>query len=284
MGCAASAHAPPSQQVVQPTAAAATHQRQQQQQFASATSTVAQRRPPGPNPQQSSNTLKSAPLVKSLIALHRDKCSLEANDEGTWLNVSCMSKVSGEAVSFFRASGSSTQALADLTADRVSKQRFDAGMANTLRLLICPSKLSKGLEGFSEGDEQHSLVLDLRADSSDPNAVTVQRTFFKLGEGDAAQVTVHKQMVQCGTAVRTLEALYGTLPNPRETGRTDIEGGDCVICLSKPRDVTILHCRHVCLCTTCAQITSSTWGFECPVCRGRVAAMVGLSDAGSAEA
>merc|ERR1712203_913433 len=128
--------------------------------------------------------------------------------------------------------------------------------------------------------EKHQLVVDLRADSSDANAVTVQRTFLKLGvsPGDVTHVAVHKQMVQRGAAVRGLDSLYGTMPNPLQAERTDLEGGDCVICLSKPRDVAILHCRHVCLCATCAQITSSTWGFECPVCRGRVAAMVGLTE------
>mmetsp|Transcript_9853 Transcript_9853/g.17912 ORF Transcript_9853/g.17912 Transcript_9853/m.17912 type:complete len:128 (+) Transcript_9853:478-861(+) len=127
-------------------------------------------------------------------------------------------------------------------------------------------------------------MLDLRADDSDPKAVTAQRSFLKLSADGNGEVQVEKQLVQCGVLVRQLDALYGTMPNPRAGNSSpaaegEADGGDCVICLSNPREVAILHCRHVCLCLTCAQITSSTWSFQCPVCRGRVAAMVGLKDA-----
>merc|ERR1712129_491999 len=105
---------------------------------------------------------------------------------------------------------------------------------------------------------------------------------LKLGE-DFDSVSIARQLVQRGAAVHDLQVLYGTLPNPngRPTTAGDAEGGDCVICLSKPRDVAILHCRHVCLCSSCAKITSSTWSFQCPVCRGRVAATVSLDQLGS---
>lgn len=67
-------------------------------------------------------------------------------------------------------------------------------------------------------------------------------------------------------------ALFGSL-KPDST-----EGDECVICLSNPKEVVILHCRHVCLCKHCSTITSSTWSYQCPVCRGRVSAMCALAD------
>merc|ERR1711982_207640 len=78
----------------------------------------------------------------------------------------------------------------------------------------------------------------------------------------------------------TAPCLIPKLGSSDSLGNAETEGGDCVICLPKPREVVILHCRHVCLCKSCAKITSSTWSFQCPVCRGRVSAMVGLEAVG----
>ncbi|CAK0795034.1 unnamed protein product [Prorocentrum cordatum] len=148
--------------------------------------------------------------------------------------------------------------------------------------------LESSLQGFKEGAGKHMVVLDLRVDADDASKIIAQRSFLKLGEGSSVQVL--KQIVQCGPVVRNFEALYGTLPHPQTGLRPSASlnpagprggdgGGDCVICLSKPKQVAILHCRHVCLCRDCAKITSSTWSFQCPVCRGRVAAMVGVDSA-----
>jgi len=286
MGCAASTAAHPVQQAPQPAGGAGHHGQQQQQQHQLPPSLAAQQRPgQAPTPQQpaATETMKSAPLVKSLVALHRGRCSIERDGNGCFLKTSCMAATPGEAVLYFRATGVSDDSLDSLAADEVSRQRFEAGNSQSLRLFVCSDDLHKCLEGFSEEEGKHQLVLDIRSDSADVNSVTVQRSALKVAEeGDALQVV--KQWVQCGSAVRSLGALYGTLPNPKRladgtAGAGDADGGDCVICLSKPRDVVILHCRHVCLCTACAKITSSTWSFQCPVCRGRVAAMVGLDEA-----
>lgn len=45
-------------------------------------------------------------------------------------------------------------------------------------------------------------------------------------------------------------------------------GAECVICLSEPRDTTVLPCRHMCMCGDCAQQLSVTTK-KCPVCRCR---------------
>lgn len=47
------------------------------------------------------------------------------------------------------------------------------------------------------------------------------------------------------------------------------DGAECIICMSEPRDTTVLPCRHMCLCGECAESlhqSSST----CPICRTRV--------------
>ena len=46
--------------------------------------------------------------------------------------------------------------------------------------------------------------------------------------------------------------------------------GECVVCLSEPRDTTVFPCRHMCLCNDCAnQLRYSTTATKCPVCRAR---------------
>ncbi|RLN31488.1 hypothetical protein BBJ28_00025769, partial [Nothophytophthora sp. Chile5] len=51
------------------------------------------------------------------------------------------------------------------------------------------------------------------------------------------------------------------------------EGAECIICLSEPRNTTVLPCRHMCLCSACAETlrkSSST----CPICRTQVEALL----------
>jgi hypothetical protein len=45
-------------------------------------------------------------------------------------------------------------------------------------------------------------------------------------------------------------------------------GSECVICLTEPRDTTVLPCRHMCLCAACAQQLRFNTN-KCPVCRER---------------
>lgn len=247
----------------------------------------AQAQAPAPRPELGS-TIKTAPLVKSMVCLDREKCVLERDPQGCYIKFVSSALAAGEATAFFLASVvSDGSSFAEPEAARKSSQRFEAGKGQQCRLFLS-SDIQKSLEGFKEdNEEKHQLVLDLKVDSGDSHSITAQRSFITFKEGETPEIT--KQMVQCGSVVKLVEALYGTMPNPRpgasgEGGGGsetvgDGEGGDCVICLSKPRDVVILHCRHVCLCMSCAKITSSTWSFQCPVCRGRVAAMVGLDEA-----
>lgn len=212
------------------------------------------------------------------MSLQREKCAIERDQQGYHLRFHLSALTSGEAKAFFLASGADVGSSFEMPkAEQVGSHRFEAGKSQSGRLFLCQD-LRRSLEDFGEAQDAHQLVLDLRADSGDPSSITAQRSLLRFLEGDALQVT--RQLVQCGAAVRSLDALYGTLPNPRrKEGEAEAEGGDCVICLSKPREVVILHCKHVCLCMSCAQITSSTWSHQCPVCRGRVAAMVGLDEA-----
>lgn len=293
MGCAASA-AHQQAQNQSPQAITVRTQHYQQQQFNSAPllhPRHAQQRQTQPQqPQANADHLKSAPLVRSLVSLQRDSCQVESSASGSYLSLSCQASVPGHAIAYLRAvpprlaEGEATpQSLEPLEARQIARAPITATSPQVLRFQLCSGELGPALEGSQGEDEGHQLVVDLVATVSDPYAITVQRSFLKFtwdGNSASAACSVAKQMVQCGSAVRTLEALYGTIPNPRQAkaGNT-AETSECVVCMTEAIDTVILHCRHVCLCSNCAKTANATWSFQCPVCRGRVAAMVALKDA-----
>lgn len=290
MGCAASTTASvPAQQPAAGQQVAGDAAAQQQQPNARPVAMNQLQRPAGQQPPAQANrgqgNLKNAPIIRSLVDLAREACVIESGKDGCFVRLKFSALSAGEVITYFNVTESSAaddgKTMPELQASQVSRQQFSAGSSQAARLYLCKD-LEADLAGFTEAKDKHPLVIELKADSSDPKAITMQRSCLKLNsDNTGAQVTVQK--IRCGTAVRTLQALYGTMPSPKDVGRVDsgtslgdAEGGECVICLSKPREVAILHCRHVCLCRSCATITSSTWSFQCPVCRGRVAAMVGL--------
>jgi hypothetical protein len=285
MGCGGSttASAPPASggqaETVQPQA------QQQQQPGARPVATNQLDRLPGQQPQAGQqDNCKSAPIVKSLVDLKRESCSVEKTKDGIYIKLKFSSLSDGEVIAHFNVTekaAADSKSMSSLDAAQVSKQSFSSGLGQNAKLFLCKD-LEAGLANFKEAKDhsRHQVVIDLKADSSSSEspAVNLQRSCLKLnGDNTAFQVTAQK--VRCGQVIRTLEALYGTMPRAgameaSNSSGGDAESGECVICLSKPREVAILHCRHVCLCRSCAKITSSTWSFQCPVCRGRVAAMV----------
>lgn len=54
----------------------------------------------------------------------------------------------------------------------------------------------------------------------------------------------------------------GTLTATREEedGFEDVEGNECVICMSAPRNTAAMPCRHMCMCHSCASTLRSQVG------------------------
>lgn len=82
--------------------------------------------------------------------------------------------------------------------------------------------------------------------------------------------TVCKQLLQIGSEVYDLEDVFDMghedeLQNPQAETDEDV----CVVCLTNPRNTTVLPCRHMCLCNECAtQLRLSD--NRCPLCRGNI--------------
>lgn len=60
-------------------------------------------------------------------------------------------------------------------------------------------------------------------------------------------------------------------------------GSECVVCLEQPRDTTVLPCRHMCMCTACAEEMRLSSN-KCPVCRTVVQSMLRIRVGPSASA
>lgn len=103
-----------------------------------------------------------------------------------------------------------------------------------------------------------------------------------------------KQKIQVDGLTYELQEIYGidgslaAAPKPdasadntdageKKGGRFDDveipDGAECIICMCEPRNTTVLPCRHMCVCSECAEALrkgSST----CPICRTRVEALL----------
>ncbi|KAE9619715.1 putative aminoacyltransferase, E1 ubiquitin-activating enzyme [Lupinus albus] len=100
--------------------------------------------------------------------------------------------------------------------------------------------------------------------SGKTNSQITQAVFEK--EKGELRVKVVKQILWVNGMRYELQEIYG-IGNSVES---DLDGNDpgkeCVICLSEPRDTTVLPCRHMCMCSGCAKVLRLQTN-RCPICR-----------------
>lgn len=65
----------------------------------------------------------------------------------------------------------------------------------------------------------------------------------------------------------------GSVTEECDVDDDDEGGGECVICMSEPRDTLILPCRHLCLCQLCAD-SLRYQANNCPICRAPFRALL----------
>eukprot|EP00928_Gymnodinium_smaydae_P023501 TRINITY_DN19371_c0_g5_i1.p1 TRINITY_DN19371_c0_g5~~TRINITY_DN19371_c0_g5_i1.p1 ORF type:complete len:324 (+),score=42.55 TRINITY_DN19371_c0_g5_i1:111-974(+) len=228
-----------------------------------------------------SESLKAAPTLKSLVRVGRESVtwsgnvvsfSLDCSDaEGCDVTVLCLVQEQTEE--------GSLPSFGEPSARRA--ERFPKGLRQTCRVDV--GQTCQAAQNFGEEkDGYFHLVLDVVARTPpSPDLVTRCILYARL---DGGSLSVVRQKSVAGQRCATVDTLYGSFAASKRTSQVSksdaaADGTDCVICLTNARDVVILPCRHLCLCSTCAGITSSTWSFQCPVCRARVSAMVQKSDA-----
>ncbi|XP_048226240.1 probable E3 ubiquitin-protein ligase LOG2 [Ricinus communis] len=100
---------------------------------------------------------------------------------------------------------------------------------------------------------------------SGPTNSQITQAVFEKDKGEY-QVKVAKQILWVDGMRYELQEIYG-IGNSVE-GEVDANdpGKECVICLSEPRDTTVLPCRHMCMCSGCAKVLRYQTN-RCPICR-----------------
>ncbi|KAH9598315.1 hypothetical protein LSM04_001490 [Trypanosoma melophagium] len=104
-------------------------------------------------------------------------------------------------------------------------------------------------------------------------------SFLRDETGNTAERPVYeakvvRQLLQRGTEVYELDDVFDLDACDEISEDLDEEeaeeAGLCVICLTNPKDTTLLPCRHMCLCHECVAVLRLQESNRCPVCRAAI--------------
>ncbi|KAK2455027.1 putative E3 ubiquitin-protein ligase log2 [Trifolium repens] len=116
----------------------------------------------------------------------------------------------------------------------------------------------------SSGEANGSNETLTSGNKTNTNSQITQAVFEK--EKGEFRVKVVKQILWVNGMRYELQEIYGI----GTSVESDLDGNDpgkeCVICLSEPRDTTVLPCRHMCMCSGCAKVLRFQTN-RCPICR-----------------
>eukprot|EP01113_Clastostelium_recurvatum_P008593 TRINITY_DN1407_c0_g1_i9.p1 TRINITY_DN1407_c0_g1~~TRINITY_DN1407_c0_g1_i9.p1 ORF type:complete len:817 (-),score=186.46 TRINITY_DN1407_c0_g1_i9:562-3012(-) len=158
---------------------------------------------------------------------------------------------------------------------------FPGGLSQVFRLplegFLSLSPHKPEALAYDAAESTYPFIITLRtlAERDVPVCIRQQITYTTVllcGDGTYAIKTLH-QRIRYGGASYGLHDVYGV-----DTGHAqDAEGTrECVVCLTEPRDTTVLPCRHMCLCHPCAE-TMRTQTNKCPICRAPVKALLKIA-------
>lgn len=92
----------------------------------------------------------------------------------------------------------------------------------------------------------------------------VTMAVFDKNEGEYRARIVKRALWKNGVKL-DLHEIYQIENSVDEDVDTHNKGHSCVICLSEPQDTIVLACRHMCLCSKCAQVLRFQTN-RCPIC------------------
>ncbi|GAB2272385.1 Probable E3 ubiquitin-protein ligase log2 [Dionaea muscipula] len=149
-------------------------------------------------------------------------------------------------------------------------------------------------ELLREGDmDIYPLVVKAEAipldeTGSDGTAVTgstnsqITQAVFDKEKGEY-HVKVMKQILWVSGMRYELQEIYGIGNSVDADTDGNDPGKECVICLSEPRDTTVLPCRHMCMCSGCAKVLRFQTN-RCPICRQPVERLLEIKVSNESEA
>jgi len=114
-----------------------------------------------------------------------------------------------------------------------------------------------------------ATAMKLNSSERSTPIVTQQTTFANVihCSDDTYVIKPIKQKILCSGRTFIVHDIFGLENGENETGR------ECVICMTDARDTAVLPCRHLCLCSACAEELRQQSN-KCPICRSTVKHMV----------
>ncbi|KAH6755900.1 RING/U-box superfamily protein [Perilla frutescens var. hirtella] len=157
------------------------------------------------------------------------------------------------------------------------KVDFEQGLAQKFKQ---PSGTGIDLSVFEEGELLKDGNMDIyplavKAEASTDNQSgnsesgssnsQITQAVFEKDKGEY-HVRVVKQILWVNGVRYELQEIYGIGNSVEGELEANDPGKECVICLSEPRDTTVLPCRHMCMCSECAKVLRFQTN-RCPICR-----------------
>eukprot|EP00271_Cylindrocystis_brebissonii_P008130 TRINITY_DN22157_c0_g1_i3.p1 TRINITY_DN22157_c0_g1~~TRINITY_DN22157_c0_g1_i3.p1 ORF type:complete len:529 (+),score=110.86 TRINITY_DN22157_c0_g1_i3:411-1997(+) len=243
---------------------------------------------------QSTESQKTA-TIRNDVNLKRGTLKLvrdEANPGMHLVTFAFDATLPGSVCIFFLAKEGSSCSFKSIKPDLHTPVRvpFAAGLAQTF---LQPSGTGVNLQNFDENElskagEGGVFPLVVRSQTipknPPPNALDISNdppgaklpkwvqsqmtlAVVERHAGDEFTVKVVKQKISVNGQRYELQEIYGIEQSGSEgtESASDI-GKECVICMSEPRDTTVLPCRHMCMCRECAGVLRFQTN-RCPICR-----------------
>lgn len=83
---------------------------------------------------------------------------------------------------------------------------------------------------------------------------------------------VIRQLLWTDDTCYELREIYG-LGKSGPGFNDNASGKDCVVCMTEPKDIALLPCRHMCMCSNCAKALRLQSN-KCPICRENIEALL----------
>ena len=144
--------------------------------------------------------------------------------------------------------------------------------------LPCSYKFPKGLnQGFpesvstinfdlyavdisnSESQNSYPIIITIKSDKAE--CFPYESSFLRLErEKDMWKPLLIKQKIHFENSSYLLEEIYGL-------SIKNLEENECIVCFTGRSTVTMMPCKHLCLCEECARILGESTIKRCPMCR-----------------
>ncbi|KAK4405676.1 putative E3 ubiquitin-protein ligase LUL4 [Sesamum angolense] len=117
-------------------------------------------------------------------------------------------------------------------------------------------------------------IVDDRSYLLPPTLSQMQITQAVVGRNHDGQFTAKaiRQLLWTDDICYELREIYG-LGKSGSGFNDNGSGKDCVICMTEPKDIAVLPCRHMCMCSDCAKALRLQSN-KCPICREVIEALL----------